>query len=47
MARISDVPAVSQCMSFMEGGFPLAKAEALITRDDRDEGSWLHGPGRS
>jgi [ribosomal protein S5]-alanine N-acetyltransferase len=30
LARISDTRAVSQWMSFMEGGFPLEKAEALI-----------------
>jgi [ribosomal protein S5]-alanine N-acetyltransferase len=30
LARISDTPAVSQWMAFMEGGFPLEKAEALI-----------------
>src|SRR3954469_10179313 len=31
LAGISDVPAVSQWMAFMEGGFPLEKAQALIT----------------
>ncbi len=31
LARISDVPAVSQWMAFMEGGFPLEKTEALIS----------------
>src|SRR5215213_8330633 len=30
LARLSDIPAVSQWMAFMEGGFPLEKAEALI-----------------
>jgi RimJ/RimL family protein N-acetyltransferase len=30
LARISDIPAVSQWMAFMEGGFPLEKAQALI-----------------
>jgi ribosomal-protein-alanine N-acetyltransferase len=30
LARISDVPAVSQWMAFMEGGFPLERAQALI-----------------
>ncbi|WP_201834731.1 GNAT family N-acetyltransferase [Microvirga zambiensis] len=30
LAGISDVPTVSQWMAFMEGGFPLEKAEALI-----------------
>src|SRR5919106_5192248 len=30
LAKISDIPAVSQWMAFMEGGFPLEKAEALI-----------------
>lgn len=30
LARISDTPAVSQWMAFMEGGFPLEKAQALI-----------------
>ena len=30
LAGISDVLAVSQWMAFMEGGFPLEKAEALI-----------------
>jgi [ribosomal protein S5]-alanine N-acetyltransferase len=30
LARISDTPAVSQWMAFMEGGFPLDKAKALI-----------------
>jgi hypothetical protein len=30
LATISDVPAVSQWMAFMEGGFPLEKAQALI-----------------
>jgi [ribosomal protein S5]-alanine N-acetyltransferase len=30
LARISDLPAVSQWMAFMEGGFPLEKAQALI-----------------
>jgi [ribosomal protein S5]-alanine N-acetyltransferase len=34
LARISDVPAVSQWMAFMEGGFPLEKAEALIASQD-------------
>lgn len=31
LASISDVPAVSQWMAFMEDGFPLEKAQALIT----------------
>jgi RimJ/RimL family protein N-acetyltransferase len=35
LARISDVPAVSQWMAFMEGGFPLEKAQALITSQDQ------------
>jgi [ribosomal protein S5]-alanine N-acetyltransferase len=26
LAKISDIPAVSQWMAFMEGGFPLEKA---------------------
>ncbi|ANY84034.1 hypothetical protein BB934_37875 (plasmid) [Microvirga ossetica] len=30
LARISDLPAVSQWMAFMEGDFPLEKAQALI-----------------
>lgn len=30
LVRISDIPAVSQWMAFMEGGFPLEKAQALI-----------------
>ncbi len=30
LTRINDTPAVSQWMAFMEGGFPLEKAEALI-----------------
>ncbi len=30
LAGISDVPAVSQWVAFMEGGFPLEKAQALI-----------------
>ena len=30
LAAISDIPAVSQWMAFMEGGFSLEKAEALI-----------------
>ena len=30
LAKISDVPAVSQWMAFMEEGFPLEKAQALI-----------------
>jgi [ribosomal protein S5]-alanine N-acetyltransferase len=30
LATISDTPAVTQWMAFMEGGFPLEKAEALI-----------------
>jgi len=30
LAAISDTPAVSQWMAFMEGGFALEKAEALI-----------------
>jgi RimJ/RimL family protein N-acetyltransferase len=30
LTAISDVPEVSQWMSFMEGGFPLEKARALI-----------------
>lgn len=30
LTRISDVPAVSQWMAFMEEGFPLEKAQALI-----------------
>jgi ribosomal-protein-alanine N-acetyltransferase len=34
LARISDVPAVSQWMAFMEGGFPLEKAQALIVSQD-------------
>jgi RimJ/RimL family protein N-acetyltransferase len=34
LARISNTPAVSQWMAFMEGGFPLAKAEALIASQD-------------
>jgi ribosomal-protein-alanine N-acetyltransferase len=34
LARISDVPAVSQWMAFMEGGFPLEKAQALIASQD-------------
>jgi RimJ/RimL family protein N-acetyltransferase len=35
LTRISDVPAVSQWMAFMEGGFPLEKAEALIASQDQ------------
>ncbi len=35
LERISDVPAVSQWMAFMEGGFPLEKAQALITSQDQ------------
>ena len=34
LARISDVPAVSQWMAFMEGGFPLEKAQSLISSQD-------------
>jgi [ribosomal protein S5]-alanine N-acetyltransferase len=34
LARISNIPAVSQWMAFMEGGFPLEKAEALIARQN-------------
>jgi [ribosomal protein S5]-alanine N-acetyltransferase len=34
LARISDVRAVSQWMAFMEGGFPLEKAQALIASQD-------------
>jgi [ribosomal protein S5]-alanine N-acetyltransferase len=34
LSRISDTPAVSQWMAFMEGGFPLEKAEALIASQD-------------
>jgi RimJ/RimL family protein N-acetyltransferase len=34
LARISDVPAVSQWMAFMEVGFPLEKAQALIASQD-------------
>ena len=34
LAAISDTPAVSQWIAFMEGGFPVAKAEALITSQD-------------
>jgi RimJ/RimL family protein N-acetyltransferase len=34
LARISDVPAVSQWMAFMEGGFPLEKAQALIANQN-------------
>ena len=30
LARISDTPAVSEWMAFMEGGFPLERAQALI-----------------
>jgi RimJ/RimL family protein N-acetyltransferase len=30
LARISDTPAISQWMSFMDGSFPLEKAQALI-----------------
>jgi [ribosomal protein S5]-alanine N-acetyltransferase len=30
LAGISDVPSVSQWVAFMEGGFPLEKAQALI-----------------
>ena len=44
LTRISDVPAVSQWMAFMEGGFPLEKAEALIASQDRDQGILLRGP---
>jgi [ribosomal protein S5]-alanine N-acetyltransferase len=35
LARISDTPAESQWMAFMEGGFPLEKAEALIASQDQ------------
>jgi [ribosomal protein S5]-alanine N-acetyltransferase len=35
LVRISDTPAVSQWMAFMEGGFPLDKAEALIASQDQ------------
>lgn len=35
LARITDTPAVSQWMAFMEGGFPLEKAETLIASQDR------------
>ena len=35
LTRITDTPAVSQWMAFMEGGFPLEKAEALIASQDR------------
>ena len=35
LARISDTPVVSQWMAFMEGGFPLEKAEALIASQDQ------------
>jgi RimJ/RimL family protein N-acetyltransferase len=38
LARISDTPAVSQWMAFMEGGFPLKKAEALIASQDQTKG---------
>jgi [ribosomal protein S5]-alanine N-acetyltransferase len=34
LARISDVPAVSQWMPFMESGFPLEKAQALTASQD-------------
>jgi ribosomal-protein-alanine N-acetyltransferase len=35
LAKISDIPAVSQWMAFMEGGFPLEKAEDLIASQDQ------------
>jgi RimJ/RimL family protein N-acetyltransferase len=35
LTRISDTPAVSQWMAFMDGGFPLEKAEALIASQDQ------------
>jgi RimJ/RimL family protein N-acetyltransferase len=34
LARISDTPAVSQWMAFMEGSFPLEKAQALIASQE-------------
>jgi RimJ/RimL family protein N-acetyltransferase len=34
LAKISDVPAVSQWMAFMEDGFPLEKAQALIAKQN-------------
>jgi RimJ/RimL family protein N-acetyltransferase len=34
LAKISDVPEVYQWMAFMEGGFPAAKAKALIAAQD-------------
>jgi RimJ/RimL family protein N-acetyltransferase len=34
LAKISDTPAVSQWMAFMEGGFPLEKAQTLIARQN-------------
>lgn len=38
LTAISDVPEVSQWMSFMEGGFPLAKARAMIaSQGERNE----------
>jgi [ribosomal protein S5]-alanine N-acetyltransferase len=38
LARISDLPAVSQWMAFMEGGFPLEKAQALIASQNDTKG---------
>jgi ribosomal-protein-alanine N-acetyltransferase len=34
LARISDTPAVTEWMAFMEGGFPLERAQALIAAQD-------------
>ena len=34
LVRITDTPAVSRWMAFMEGGFPLEKAKALIAMQD-------------
>ena len=46
LVRISDTPAVSQWMAFMEGGFPLEKAEALIARPERHQGILPRGAAR-
>ncbi len=41
LTAISDVPKVSQCMSFMEGGFPLEKVRALIAAQSESRESFF------
>jgi ribosomal-protein-alanine N-acetyltransferase len=41
LTALSDVPEVSQWMSFMEGGFPLEKARALISSQQNSNESFF------